>query len=243
MPEFQVNTNFNYSVKVPAELRGGPQYASEEFGGSVTIGQTVEAESVTAAKIYGEQLVPVLANQVKTAVLVQAGLDQITDENGVIQPVLQATVVARPQLEQRLPLPQQAVQAAPVAQPMQPMAAGGGGDGWPANPNAAAGRAGFDAQGQPMWMGRSVKVYDNRVVDANGQVFGPQGNKPWINIKFLDVDDSAPTNVKYQGFWQNNKDGSVSAMYREVLKLVASPAQAGYTQQQAGDYGPEEEPF
>jgi len=214
MSEFTINANFNYSVKVPSELKGGPQYGSEEFGGSLTISQVVEAASPSEAQEAGRQLLPFVAQTVKVFVLNQAGLEAVTDGNGVINPVF-PKVQAQP-VAPRDAFPQWPQQAAPMQQ-MNPVA-----QQYHPQGNSAEGRAGFDQQGQPTWEGRPVKVYDNRSQVGTAA----HGNKPHINVMFLDVDQTAPNNVKYQGFWANNKDGSPSKMYQEVLKLVGH-AQGG----------------
>lgn len=232
MTEFQITANFHFGVKIPNDARpGGLRYGSEDFGGSLTLTETVTAENEAIARQVGAQRLSLLAQQVKLFVANEAGIEVVTDENGVIQVRLpsggevtqnQGSVVPFTGTQQFDPTPSSMLgeDGSEVLGLDDP--------GQQANPAQAG--------GLPVkWDGRPVRIYDNRGQKQNGQI---PATRPDLNAMFLDVDASAPPSVKYEGAWSHNKDGSPSKKFQRMLELYDQQQSLWQAQQGGNDEAP-----
>lgn len=199
----QVNANFHISVKVPGEVIGQAPYSSVDVGGSLSLSEEIEGATEDEAREIGLDMMNALANEVKAFVFNQAGIGSFVNEDGVSLPVIRkGEVTVTP--SNVTPLPTAA--PAPVVQETQ-------GFGGPA--------ASRDAQGRLLYKGRPVRLFDNREEVATAAPGTKEANRPHINMRFLDVDDSAPYNVKFKGFWPSYK-GQPTEDYPEILALLAA---------------------
>lgn len=208
MSEFEVAANFHFGVKIPADVRGGPRYGSEEFGGSLTLKETIEAGSEAEARQLGSLRLAQIAQQVKLFVANEAGVDTVTGAKGVIQVKLPGGAEATQS--------QDVVAAAPAPQQFDP------------TPQQQP------TQGRIEWDGRPVRIFDNRPKKESGEA---NPNSPDLNAQYQDVDASAPPQVRYEGAWLNNKDGTPSKKGQRMLALYEEQ-QRRWRASQANDEAP-----
>jgi hypothetical protein len=169
-----------YGITKPGEV----PYSSENIRIAIDIEDDMSQEAA-------ETLLASLTQQVKIAVIAEAGLSASTDENGVISPVFTArsqgaaTPAASTVEAQATVTP---ITEAPSAQAPAPQAQGGGAK-------------------DMTWDGRPVVVYDNRGKKASGEY---KPNAADFRLKFKDVGEEAPDDVKFKPVWINNTNGSVN---------------------------------
>jgi hypothetical protein len=181
-----------YGLTKPGEV----PYSSENYRVALEIED--DFESIEAANFKAAEL----ANDVKLAVITQAGLSAATDENGVLSPVFQGRPAAAP-VATVTPItaaPSAAPSEVPFSDPQYDSPA-------PAVPVQQQQGGGGGAGKNLTWDGRPTYVFDNRGKKASGEY---KPNAADFKVKFLDVGDEAPDNVKYKSVWIVNQNKSVN---------------------------------
>lgn len=198
MSKFQIEASIAYGLTKPGEV----QYSSENYRAHVTLTEEVEAGNIAEAQSIAQVRMARLAQDVKLAVINEAGLTARTDENGVVHPVFQARAIEAPAQVQTNVTPILSARSAPAQLPPDHF------DG----PQYAQGVPVQQGQGggggrQLLWDGQTVTVYDNRPKKASGE------HKPTA----ADFQMVFPSGER-KPFWIKNKNGSVN---QAALRLAA----------------------
>jgi hypothetical protein len=192
MPTIRVSTA--YGITKPGEV----PYSSENF----RVAFEVEDDMTQEAAM---ELLAKLEQDAKIAVITQARLNAGTDENGVVFPVFGGQVTE--QASNVVPItaaasaPQDGGTVPNVDTRAQQMA--GDPVAAPVQQSTTAPSGAKDMT----WDGRPVVVYDNRPKKADGSY---KPNAADFRLKFKDVGEEAPDDVKFKPVWIKNQNGSVN---------------------------------